>query len=77
MTTGDIDRTPARGSTEHGIVIRTNVDQVSTYSRSTQGVNVMRVDDGDRVVAAMVLPSDDELDEITPEPATQADDSGE
>ncbi len=63
--------------TEHGIIIRTNVVQVSTYSRSTQGVNVMRVDDGDRVVAAMVLPSDEELDEITPLVPTQTDGSAD
>ncbi len=50
--------------TNHGIAIRTSVSQVSSYGRSTQGVNVMRVSDGDRAVAAMVLPSEDELDKI-------------
>ncbi len=47
---------------ENGILIRTSVAQVSSYGRSTQGVTVMRLDDGDRVVAAMVMPSEAELE---------------
>lgn len=42
-------------------LIRTGVDQVSVYGRDTQGVTIKRLDEGDRVVAAMVLPSDDDL----------------
>jgi len=48
---------------EGGQLIRTGVDQVSTYGRSSQGVTIKRMDDGDRVVAAMVLPSDADLAE--------------
>ena len=44
-------------------LIRTAVDQVSVYGRDTQGVTIKRMDEGDRVVAAMVLPSDDDLAE--------------
>ncbi len=46
---------------QHGILIRTKVRQVSSYGRSSQGVTIMRLDDGDVVVAAMVLPDEDEL----------------
>ena len=42
-------------------LIRTAVDQVSTYGRASQGVTIKKLDEGDRVVAAMVLPSDDDL----------------
>ena len=62
--------TPVQGNeqllmlTNHGIVIRTTVDDVRSYGRSTQGVNVMRVAEGDSTVAAMVLPSEEELDKI-------------
>jgi len=49
---------------ENGILIRTGVSEVSSYGRSTQGVNIMRIGEGDRVVAAMVMPSDAELDQI-------------
>jgi len=62
--------TPVQGNeellmlTNHGIVIRTTVADVRSYGRSTQGVNVMRVDEEDRAVAAMVLPSEEELDKI-------------
>jgi DNA gyrase subunit A len=42
-------------------LIRTAVDQVSVYGRISQGVTIKRLDEGDRVVAAMVLPSDEDL----------------
>ena len=42
--------------TNNGIVIRTTVADVRSYGR-TQGVNVMRVSEDDRAVAAMVLPA--------------------
>ena len=44
-------------------LIRTAVDQVSVYGRASQGVTIKKLDDGDRVVAAMVLPSDTDLAE--------------
>ena len=62
--------TPVQGNeellmlTNNGIVIRTTVADVRSYGRSTQGVNVMRVSEDDRAVAAMVLPSEEELDKI-------------
>jgi len=48
---------------EGGQLIRTGVDQVSTYGRASQGVTIKKMDEGDRVVAAMVLPSDADLAE--------------
>ncbi len=44
-------------------LIRTGVDQVSVYGRASQGVTIKKLDEGDRVVAAMVLPSDEDLAE--------------
>jgi len=38
-----------------GIVIRTRVEQISRYGRQTQGVAVMRLGSGDRVVSMTVL----------------------
>ena len=32
-----------------GIIIRTNLDQISTIGRNTQGLRVMRLDSGDQV----------------------------
>ena len=46
---------------ENGILIRTAVKEVSSYGRATQGVNIMRLGEGDRVVAAGVMPSEEEL----------------
>ena len=37
--------------TTDGIVIRTKVDEISTISRNTQGVKIMRLGDGDKVAS--------------------------
>lgn len=41
--------------TTGGIVIRTNVDEISTISRNTQGVKIIKTDDGDRVASLAVM----------------------
>lgn len=41
--------------TTGGIVIRTNVDEVSVISRNTQGVKVIKTEDGDRVASLAVM----------------------
>jgi len=46
---------------EGGILIRTRADSISSYGRPSQGVTVMRLGDGDRVVQATVLPADEEV----------------
>jgi DNA gyrase subunit A len=46
---------------EGGILIRTKVDQVSSYGRASQGVTVMRLGEGDRVVQAIVLPAEEQV----------------
>ena len=48
---------------EKGDLIRTNTASVSVYGRSSQGVTIKKVDGDDRVVAAMVLPSEADLAE--------------
>ncbi len=47
-----------------GILIRTRVDQISSYGRSSQGVTIMRMGLGDRVVQAIVLPADDQVAKV-------------
>jgi DNA gyrase subunit A len=47
-----------------GILIRTRVDQISSYGRSSQGVTIMRMGAGDRVVQAIVLPADEQLAQV-------------
>ena len=47
---------------KQGILIRTKVDQVSNYGRASQGVTTMRLGEGDVVVAAMVLPDEEDLE---------------
>lgn len=49
---------------EGGILIRTRVGEVSSYGRSSQGVTIMKLGDDDRVVSALVMMNEDELDEV-------------
>ena len=46
---------------EQGDLIRTDSSTVSVYGRSSQGVTIKKVDGGDKVVSAMVLPTEEEL----------------
>jgi DNA gyrase subunit A len=52
---------------ERGVLIRTQVHQVSSYGRSSQGVTIMRMDAGDRVVSAMVMLAEEELEKVAEE----------
>jgi DNA gyrase subunit A len=47
---------------EGGIMIRTKVDSVSTYGRASQGVTIMKLGEGDRVVQAIVLPAEEQVE---------------
>jgi hypothetical protein len=40
------------------------VKEISSYGRSSQGVTVMRLGDGDQVVAAMVMLAEEDLDKV-------------
>ncbi|HET6584913.1 MAG TPA: DNA gyrase subunit A, partial [Nannocystaceae bacterium] len=63
--------------TSGGKVIRTRVDEISVLGRNTQGVRIIRIDDGERVVAvARLVDSDDEATEAAspPERAEPPDD---
>lgn len=46
--------------TSDGIVIRTHVDQISTFQRPSKGVKVMKVNDGEKVATISVV---DRIDE--------------
>jgi DNA gyrase subunit A len=52
---------------ERGVLIRTQVDQVSSYGRSSQGVTIMRLGEGDRVVSAMVMLAEENLEKVAEE----------
>jgi DNA gyrase subunit A len=45
---------------KNGIIIRTKVGQISEIGRNTQGVRVMRLDDGDEVMSAALIAESDE-----------------
>ncbi|MFW6319376.1 MAG: DNA gyrase subunit A [Bacillota bacterium] len=49
--------------TSKGMMIRLPVEQISTSSRATQGVRLMRLNDNQKVATAAVVPKEDELEE--------------
>jgi len=53
--------------TNNGIIIRTSVDQISTSGRSTQGVKVMRVTDGQSITSITLTPKEEEEEIINGE----------
>jgi DNA gyrase subunit A len=59
--------------TSEGVVIRMHIDEISTFSRNTQGVRLMRLDDGVKVVSLALT----EREEDEPEAAQQADTENE
>ncbi len=72
--------------TSGGKVIRTRVDEISVLGRNTQGVRIIRIDDGERVVAvARVAESESDAPAESPppteeqadEPVDASDDDGE
>jgi len=75
MTTEDEDLMLIR---DDGTIIRMPLDQVNIISRATQGVHLMRVDEGTRVVSVEVVPhQDDEETGETGETAADAADTTE
>ena len=56
---------------DDGTIIRLPIDQVSVLSRNTQGVHLMRVDEGTRVVSVEVVPHQEDKEE--PEEGAQGE----
>ncbi len=63
--------------TSDGTIIRTPIDQIRTMGRSTQGVRVMRVADGVKVVAFATAPHEEEKDENADVTETAAENTAE
>ncbi|HSW37349.1 MAG TPA: DNA gyrase subunit A [Candidatus Saccharimonadales bacterium] len=58
----------------HGQTIRLGLDNIPALGRATQGVRIMRLNDGDEVVSLALVDKADEIeveDEIVPEPAVK------
>ncbi|HJK24360.1 MAG TPA: DNA gyrase subunit A [Methanocorpusculum sp.] len=49
-------------TTAAGVVMRTQAGDISIQKRSTQGVRIIRVDDGDKVTSVTVVPAEEEED---------------
>jgi DNA gyrase subunit A len=57
--------------TDKGMVIRMAVDQISETGRATQGVRLIRLQDGHKVSSIALLPKADEIDELLEENNTE------
>ncbi|MEX1310862.1 MAG: DNA gyrase subunit A, partial [Candidatus Sulfomarinibacteraceae bacterium] len=60
--------------TEGGILIRMNVSEIRRIGRATQGVRLIRLDEGDRVVSVAVTGADAEADDHDDADAPEHDD---
>ena len=61
-----------------GIIIRIKASQINTVSRTSKGVRVMRVSEGEKVVSATAVRDSDSDDEVSELPADDAaEESGE
>ena len=58
--------------TEHGKILRTPTGDIRTIGRTTQGVRLMDLDDGDKVVSVALVEKDDEAMAAPDEPAQAA-----
>ena len=54
--------------TEGGILIRMNISEIRRIGRATQGVRLIRLDEGDRVVSVAVTGAEGEADDETGDP---------
>jgi len=59
-----------------GVIIRTRVDEISIFGRDTQGVRLMKIEEGTKVVCVEKIVEDEEEDEETA-PEAANDDAGE
>jgi DNA gyrase subunit A len=56
--------------TERGILMRTRVSDLNTIGRNTQGVRLIKLDEGDKLVAmAKIEPDDEEATTSVPDSA--------
>jgi DNA gyrase subunit A len=55
--------------TAHGIIIRTGLDQLRSIGRNTQGVRLIKLRAGDKLVAAAKIASEHDEDEDKPSSA--------
>ncbi len=67
-----------------GVVIRTGVEDISVFGRDTQGVRLMKIEEGDKVVCVETIVEEEEEeeegavpDEANAEETEEADDMGE
>jgi DNA gyrase subunit A len=61
--------------TEQGMIIRTNVADIRSIGRSTQGVRVINIDENDLVVAAVKLVDKDDGEDELPADEIESTDS--
>lgn len=58
--------------TEHGITIRSKVDKISVIGRNTQGVRLVRLEEGDKVASVATVVGEETEEETSPTELEQA-----
>jgi DNA gyrase subunit A len=58
--------------TEHGITIRSKVDKISVIGRNTQGVRLVRLEEGDKVASVATVVGEEAEEENKPTELEQA-----
>ena len=58
--------------TDKGMVIRTHMKDISVIGRDTQGVKIIRLNEGQNVASIAVVPRSDEEEEVAQEELEQA-----
>ena len=58
--------------TEHGITIRSKVDKISVIGRNTQGVRLVRLEEGDKVASVATVVGEEAEEETKPTELEQA-----
>ena len=61
--------------TSHGKIQRVNVHEIKSIGRNTQGVRIMRVDDGDSLAAVVPVPPSEQEEAVDAIPAEGPPDS--
>lgn len=60
-----------------GIIIRTNISEISQYGRDTQGVKLMNVGEDSRVVSVAIVPPEEEEEEENGDVTEETKENGE
>ena len=57
---------------DNGVIIRTAIDQISALSRVSQGVKIMRLKEGNKIVGVAITAKEEEIEQNAEEKMEEA-----